>query len=102
MLTSDFDYHLPPELIASVPLASRDASRMMVVNRAEKTIVHRRFSDLPEYVHAGDLWVFNDSRVERARFYSPDGKREVLRLEAITPLKWRCMVRPGKKFRVGS
>lgn len=74
---------------------------MMVVDRNAGTIEHRHFTDLPEYVREGDMWVLNNSRVERARFYSPDGKREILRLEAITPLKWRCMVRPGKKFRVG-
>lgn len=101
MLTADFDYHLPEELIASAPPERRDGARMMVVDRAAGTITHRHFTDLPEYVREGDMWVLNNSRVERARFFSPDGKREVLRLEAITPLKWRCMVRPGKKFRVG-
>jgi S-adenosylmethionine:tRNA ribosyltransferase-isomerase len=101
MLTADFDYELPPELIASEPLPDRAASRMMVVNRATGTIEHRQFRDLPEYVQTGDLFVFNNTRVDRARFYSEDGKREVLRTEMITPLKWRCMVRPGRKFRVG-
>jgi S-adenosylmethionine:tRNA ribosyltransferase-isomerase len=101
MLTADFDYHLPPELIASEPLPDRAASRMMVVNRESGTIEHRSFRDLPQYVQAGDLFVFNNTRVVPARFYSPDGKKEVLRLEAITPLKWRCMIRPGKKFRMG-
>lgn len=101
MLTSDFDYELPPELIASEPPEKRDGGRMMVVDRAAGTIVHRMFTELHEHVREGDLWVLNNSRVDRARFYSPDGKREVLRLEALTPLKWRCMVRPGKKFRVG-
>ncbi len=101
MLTADFDYHLPPELIASEPLPDRAASRMMVVHRNSGTIEHRSFRDLTQYVQAGDLFVFNDTRVVPARFYSPDGKKEVLRLEAITPLKWRCMIRPGKKFRLG-
>lgn len=101
MLTADFDYHLPPELIASEPLADRAASRMMVVHRASGKIEHRQFRDLPEYVLPGDLFVFNDTRVVPARFYSADGRKEVLRLEAITPLKWRCMIRPGKKFRMG-
>ncbi len=101
MLTADFDYHLPPELIASVPLPVRDGGRMMVVDRALGSIEHRQFRDLPAYVRQGDLWVLNNSRVERARFYSPDGKREILRLRKLSPLQWRCMVRPGKKFRVG-
>jgi S-adenosylmethionine:tRNA ribosyltransferase-isomerase len=102
MLTSDFDYALPPELIASEPLPDRDASRMMVVHRDTGTIEHRMFRDLPEYVQDGDLFVFNDSRVVPARFHSIDGRQEVLRLEAITKLHWRCMVRPGKKFFLGA
>ncbi len=101
MLTADFDYELPEELIASSPPERRDGARMMVVDRSEGSIAHRQFTDLPEYVRPGDLWVLNNSRVERARFLSPDGRREVLRLEAITPLRWRCMVKPGKKFRLG-
>ena len=101
MLTADFDYHLPPELIASEPLLNRAASRMMVVHRDSGRIEHRQFADLPSFARAGDLFVFNDTRVVPARFFSPDGKREVLRLEAVTPLQWRCMIRPGKKFRLG-
>ncbi len=101
MLTADFDYHLPPELIASEPSADRSASRMMVVHRETGVIEHRQFAGLAGFVRAGDLFVFNDTRVVPARFFSPDGRREVLRLEALTPLKWRCMIRPGKKFRLG-
>jgi S-adenosylmethionine:tRNA ribosyltransferase-isomerase len=101
VLTADFDYLLPPELIASEPLAHRADSRMMVVNRATGLIQHRMFRELPSFVQQGDLFVFNNTRVDRARFYSEDGKREILRTECITPLRWRCMVRPGKKFRVG-
>ena len=101
MLTADFDYHLPPELIASEPLADRASSRMMVVHRATGQIEHRRFADLPSYRQPGDLFVFNDTRVVPARFYSADGKKEVLRLDCPAPLTWRCMIRPGKKFRLG-
>ncbi len=101
MLTADFDYHLPPELIASEPLQDRAASRMMVVHRDSGLIDHRLFAELPLFVRKGDLFVFNDTRVVPARFFSPDGKREVLRLEALTPLRWRCMIRPGRKFRAG-
>lgn len=101
MLTSDFDYQLPPELIASEPLPDRSASRMMVVDRAAGTIEHRSFRDLADYARDGDLFVLNDTRVVPARFFSNDGTREVLRLDAITPTRWRCMIRPGKKFRIG-
>lgn len=101
MLTSDFDYQLPPELIASEPLPDRSASRMMVVDRATGQIEHRAFADLPQFVREGDLFVLNDTRVVPARFFSNDGTREVLRLNALTLMRWRCMIRPGKKFRLG-
>lgn len=102
MLTSDFDYHLPPELIASEPLPDRAGSRMMVVHRDSGEISHRRFTDFPAYLKPGDVVVLNDTRVVPARFFSPDGSREVLRLESLSPTRWRCMIRPGKKFKLGS
>jgi S-adenosylmethionine:tRNA ribosyltransferase-isomerase len=102
MLTSDFDYHLPEELIASEPLADRAASRMMVVHREEGRIEHRSFRDLPEYLREGDLVVLNDTRVVPARFFSNDGSKELLRLQAFSPTKWRCMVKPGRKLRLGN
>lgn len=102
MLTADFDYHLPPELIASQPLADRAASRMMVVRREAGTIEHRSFRDIGEHIsaEAGDMLVLNDTRVVPARYFTNAG-HEVLRLQMLTPTKWRCMVRPGKKFRPG-
>lgn len=102
MLTSDFDYHLPPELIASEPLADRSASRMMVVHRRAGVIEHRLFREIGQFVsrEAGDMLVLNDTRVVPARYFTDRG-HEVLRLQAITPTRWRCMVKPGKKFRVG-
>jgi len=101
VLTSDFDYHLPPELIASEPLPDRSASRMLVVHRETHRLEHRQFSDLPEYVRNGDLFVMNNTRVVPARYFSNDGSREVLRLEPLTATRWRCMVKPGKRFRLG-
>lgn len=101
MLTSDFDYLLPPELIASEPLADRAASRMLVVHRETGEIEHRSFLDLPSYIHEGDLMVFNDTRVVPARFFSNDGTKELLRVDALSPTNWRCMVKPGKKLRIG-
>lgn len=102
MLTADFDYHLPPELIASEPLADRAASRMMVVNRSTGVIEHRLFREIGQFVsrEAGDMLVLNDTRVVPARYFTDRG-HEVLRVEPITPTRWRCMVKPGKKFRVG-
>ena len=102
MLTADFDYHLPPELIASEPLIDRAASRMLVVNRATGEIAHRSFREIGDFVSAenGDLLVLNDTRVVLARFFTDQG-HEILRLQALTPKSWRCMVRPGRKFRIG-
>ena len=101
MRTDDFDYHLPEELIASQPLADRSASRMLVVHRDSGTLEHRHFSDFPSYLRPDDLVVLNDTRVVPARFFSNDGRREVLRIQAASPTRWRCMIRPGKKFRLG-
>ncbi|MCB1212073.1 MAG: tRNA preQ1(34) S-adenosylmethionine ribosyltransferase-isomerase QueA [Verrucomicrobiales bacterium] len=100
MLTADFDYYLPPELIASEPLPERSASRMLVLHRDSGEIEHRNFNDFTSYLRPQDLVVLNDTRVVPARFFPDEGGREVLRLEAITPLRWRCMIKPGKKFRV--
>ncbi len=102
MLTADFDYHLPPELIASEPLAERSASRMLVLHRDSGKIEHRVFRDIGEFVsrEAGDMLVLNDTRVVPARYFTDHG-HEVLRLEPLTPTRWRCMVKPGKKFRIG-
>lgn len=101
MLTTDFDYHLPPELIASEPLAERSASRMLVVHRESGLVEHRLFRELPEFLKAEDLLVLNNTRVVTARFFSNDGSREVLRVEPLSPTLWRCMVKPGKRFRQG-
>ena len=101
VLTTDFDYHLPPELIASEPLAERSASRMLVVHRESGVVEHRLFRELPEFLKAEDLLVLNNTRVVPARFFSNDGSREVLRVEPLSPTLWRCMVKPGKRFRPG-
>lgn len=101
MLTTDFDYALPPELIASEPLPERSASRMLVVHRDRGVVEHRAFRDLPSFLKPDDLLVLNNTRVVPARFFSNDGSREVLRVEPLSPTLWRCMVKPGKRFRLG-
>lgn len=101
MQTGDFDYELPDELIAQRPPERRGESRMMVVDRKAGTISHRQFADFPNYLSEEDLLVLNDTRVVAARYFSNDGKCEVLRVDMITPLRWKCLVRPGKKFKVG-
>ena len=104
--TSDFDYDLPPELIAQTPIEPRDHSRLMVVRRADGRIRHARFYDLPEYLGQGDLLVFNDSRVIPARLYGtsvPSGARiELLLLERQGDGSWRSLVKPGRRMREGA
>ncbi|MBP6784514.1 MAG: tRNA preQ1(34) S-adenosylmethionine ribosyltransferase-isomerase QueA [Verrucomicrobiales bacterium] len=101
MQTSDFDYELPPELIAQHPPERRGDSRMMVVDRTTGAISHRRFSDFPEYIGSDDLLVLNDTKVVAARYFSNDGTQEILRVEVIGERLWKCLVKPGKKFKPG-
>ncbi len=99
--TKDFDYHLPDELIASRPLAERADSRMLVVHRASGKIEHRMFREFPEFLKADDLLVLNDTKVIPARVFSDDGKTELLCLDRLSPVDWRCLVRPGKRMKAG-
>jgi S-adenosylmethionine:tRNA ribosyltransferase-isomerase len=99
--TADFHYDLPPELIADRPLERRSDSRMMVIDRAKGTIEHKRFTDFESYLRADDLVMLNDTRVIPARVFSDDGGIELLCLDRLSPVEWRCLVRPGKKMKVG-
>ncbi len=101
LLTKDFDYHLPEELIAARPLAERSASRMLVVHKDSGRIEHRMFCDFPDYLRPDDLLVLNDTKVIPARVFSDDGKVELLCLDRLSPLEWRCLVRPGKRMKPG-
>lgn len=102
MKLSDFDYHLPEELIAQEPPAERDAARMLVLHRGAQRWEDRRFRDLPEYLAPGDCLVLNDSRVLPSRLLA-DGA-EVMLLEPVSPdaREWRALVRPGRKLRTGA
>src|SRR5579871_194341 len=102
MKTSDFDYLLPPELIAQQPLADRTASRMMVVNRATGEITHDQFRNLGLHLSAGDLLVLNDTKVIPARIWSREPEVELLLIEKIGPERWSALVKPGKRARVGA
>ncbi|HEU0275842.1 MAG TPA: tRNA preQ1(34) S-adenosylmethionine ribosyltransferase-isomerase QueA [Candidatus Udaeobacter sp.] len=98
---SEYDYDLPRELIAQRPSAHREDSRMMVLRRGAKTIEHQRFRDLKAFLQAGDLAVLNDTRVVPARRYSDDGAIEFLFLERLGAKRWKCLVQPGRKMRIG-
>jgi S-adenosylmethionine:tRNA ribosyltransferase-isomerase len=99
---SDYDYVLPEELIARRPPERREEARMMVVHRREQQIEHRKFTDLGEYLAPGDLLVLNNTRVMSARRFSDDGKIEFLFLERLGSSRWKCLVKPGRKMRVGA
>jgi S-adenosylmethionine:tRNA ribosyltransferase-isomerase len=123
VLVSDFRFHLPDELIAQQPLAARDSSRMLHLERAGGGYSDRLFRDFPDLLRPGDLLVFNNTRVFPARLY---GRREGVQAHAISPRKhaardflegrievllthkfssepndWECLVRPGRKIGVG-
>jgi S-adenosylmethionine:tRNA ribosyltransferase-isomerase len=99
---SDYDYVLPPDLIAQRPLERREDSRMMVLHRAGQKIEHRQFRELKTFIQRGDLFVLNDTRVLPARRFSDDLSVEFLFLERLGPTLWKCMVKPGRKMRVGA
>jgi S-adenosylmethionine:tRNA ribosyltransferase-isomerase len=115
MKTSEFDYELDPKRIAQTPLEPRDASCLMVVDRSDGTVVHRRFRDIGDYLSAGDLLVFNDTRVIPARLFarkvfSPGpredkpregGRVELLLLSRRENGHWRALVH-GKRVREGA
>src|SRR5688572_9718064 len=98
---SDYDYPLPDELIATRPLPRREDSRMMVLHRRDRRIEHRKFTELGEFLQEGDLLVLNNTQVVNARRFSDDGKIEFLFLERLGPRRWKSLVRPGRKMRVG-
>ena len=102
---SDFDYDLPPELIAQEPLPERDASRLMVLDRATGARAHQLFRDLPGLLRAGDLLVFNRSRVIPARLLGTragGGQAEVLLLRDRGQDVWEALLRPGRRLGPGA
>ncbi len=105
MKKSDFYFDLPERLIAQHPLEQRDASRLLVLDRADGSVTHRHFSDLLEYLNPGDCLVMNNSRVIPARLMGHAVGRttpiEVLLLTDHGDGLWECLTRPGKKTREG-
>ncbi len=106
MRTADFDYKLPPEMIAQQPAPQRDQSRLLVLQRRSGRIEHRRFRDLLEHLRSGDVLVLNNSRVIPARLRGVNaytgGQFEILLLEENAPNDWWAMLRPAKRARVGT
>jgi S-adenosylmethionine:tRNA ribosyltransferase-isomerase len=105
LLTADYDFDLPEELIAQAPLERRDASRLMVVDRASGTIEHRRFTDLAHLLAPRDLLVVNRSRVVRARLlgrrFGSGARAEIFLLSPLGDDRYEAMVSPGGKLKPG-
>ena len=106
MKTSDFYYELPQELIAQTPLARRDSSRLLKMDRQTGAIEHHVFSELPQFLRPGDTLVLNDSRVLPARLLGhrvpTGGAAELLLLKERGEDCWECLARPGRKLKDGS
>lgn len=104
MQVTDFDYELPEERIAQTPIEPRNASRLMVLDREAKSVEHRRFCDLKDYLRAGDTLILNDTRVMPARLFgtrATGAHIEVFLLKRLDRNRWETLVKPGRKARPG-
>ncbi len=106
MKTSDFNFHLPEALIAQTPLAKRDESRLMVVDRTTGDLKHKHFYDIVDMLEAGDCLVLNNTKVLPARLIGEKlesgGKIEFLLLKQLQLNTWEVLVKPGKRAKVGA
>lgn len=106
MKTSDFDYFLPEELIAQTPIEPRDHSRLLVYDRADHSVQHLHFYDLPRFLISGDVMVVNDTRVIPARLLGEKEEThvpvEILLLKRLEKDLWEALVRPGRRLAPGT
>ncbi len=105
MKKSDFYFELPERLIAQTPIAQRDHSRLLHVDKVTGELEHRHFFDLPEYLDEGDCLVLNDSRVLPARLIGcrpTGGSVELVHLHGLGDGRWECLGRPGRKTKPGT
>lgn len=106
MKTDDFDYNLPEELIAQTPLAKRDSSRLMVLNKKTGEIEHKHFTDIIDYLERGDTLVLNDTKVLPARLIGEKEETkaiiEILLLKNIENDDWECLTKPARRIKVGT
>lgn len=105
LTTKDFDFNLPEELIAQKPIKDREKSRLLVLNKENREITHQYFYNILDYLKPGDCLVLNDTRVIPARLF---GKKktgaviELLLLKRISLNRWECLVKPGKRAKIGT
>jgi S-adenosylmethionine:tRNA ribosyltransferase-isomerase len=105
MLTSLLDYNLPPEFIAQTPIEPRDAAKLLVFNRSKGEMNHHVISDLPDLLQSGDLLVFNDTRVLKARLIGSKptgGKVEALLLKELAKNRWETLLKPSARLKTGA
>jgi len=105
VLTKEFEYHLPEELIAQTPIEPRDSSKLLVIDRSNLKVSGRKFSDIKDYFRPGDVLILNNTKVIAARLPAKrpaGGKAEVFLLKDLGNNKWESLVNPGNKIPVGS
>lgn len=106
MSTEDFNYNLPEELIAQTPLFNRSSSRLLIMDKSTGEIEHKHFTDILDYLNAGDVLVLNDTKVIPARLIGEKEETkatiELLLLKEIQPNMWECLSRPFKRLHVGT
>jgi len=104
--TEAYDYHLPENLIAQFPVEPRDSARMLVYNRTTKSIEHKIFSDIVDYLQAGDVLIINNTRVIPARLMGlkkeTHASIEVLLLKRLNYTDWEVLMKPGKRAKIGT
>ena len=104
MKLNEFDFDLPDQLVATIPLENRDHSRLMVINKATKTISHRPFSNIIDYLTPNDVLVLNDTKVIKSRLFarrSTGGKIELLLNQPISDTKWSVLLKPANRVSIG-
>ena len=106
ILTSDYDYYLPEELIAQTPLINRSESRLMVLDKNTNTIEHKKFSDIIDYLSSNDVLVLNDTKVIPARLYGHKEDTgaliEILLLKDLGNNVWQTLAKPQRRVKIGS
>lgn len=105
MLTKEFEYHLPEELIAQTPVEPRDSSRLLVIDREHASVSDRKFSDIKDYFRHGDVLILNNTKVIAARLPAKrqgGGRAEIFLLKDLGDNIWEALVKPGNKIAVGS
>lgn len=96
------DFQLPEELVAQEPVSPRDSAKLLVYSRADESIRHKKFSDLPDLLQSSTAMVVNETKVDDCRYLFDDGKTEIFVIQKLDDRRVIAMVRPGKRFKLGA